>query len=217
LPSRTLAAPRSPPTSPSGCRGASTRSETPGARPRSPSAARIRSTLATIVDQPDELRQLRLVHKALADVNRLRIVQRLALAQATVTQLIEHVGLSQPLVSWHVGKLRTAGLVQTRRVGRETICSVRPEAFSTFADHERDVLGLDRAPADGAPAAEAPDAEAPDADRTTADRRPADRTAAGGAPVAARTAVGRAPAANRTSAADRASAADRTTVGRAAS
>jgi DNA-binding transcriptional ArsR family regulator len=62
-----------------------------------------------------------------------------------VTQLIEHVGLSQPLVSWHLGKLRAAGLVQTRRVGRETICSVRPEAFAAFADHERAVLGLDGA------------------------------------------------------------------------
>ena len=41
-----------------------------------PSPAHIRSTLASVVDQPDELRSLRIVHKALADVNRLRIVQR---------------------------------------------------------------------------------------------------------------------------------------------
>jgi DNA-binding transcriptional ArsR family regulator len=122
----------------------------PGAPTLSPSPARIRSTLATIVDQPDELRQLRLVHKTLADVNRLRMVRRLAAAPASVTELVEDVGLSQPLVSWHVGKLRAAGLIQTRRVGRETICSVRPEAFESFAAHERIVLGLDRAATDAA-------------------------------------------------------------------
>ena len=44
----------------------------------SPSPARIRSTVASVVDQPDDLRQIRLFHQALADVNRLRIVRRLA-------------------------------------------------------------------------------------------------------------------------------------------
>jgi ArsR family transcriptional regulator len=106
------------------------------------SPARIRSTIATIVDQPDELRQLRAFHKALADVNRLRIVQRLGRGTASVTELIEHVGLSQPLVSWHLGRLRAAGIVATRRSGRETLCSLQPDAFDRIAVRERDLLGL---------------------------------------------------------------------------
>jgi ArsR family transcriptional regulator len=110
--------------------------------PLSPSPARIRSTLATIVDQPDELRELRIVHKALADVNRLRIVRRLAGGDASVTELIEEVGLSQPLVSWHIGRLRTAGLIETRRNGRETLCRLRREAWLAFVERERAVLGL---------------------------------------------------------------------------
>jgi ArsR family transcriptional regulator, arsenate/arsenite/antimonite-responsive transcriptional repressor len=108
----------------------------------SPSAARIRSTIASVVDQPDELRELRIVHKALADVNRLRIVKRLAYGDASVTDLIEEVGLSQPLVSWHIGRLRVAGLVETRRNGRETLCRLRPEAFEAFVARERAILGL---------------------------------------------------------------------------
>jgi DNA-binding transcriptional ArsR family regulator len=108
----------------------------------SPSPARIRSTIANAVLQPDELRELRIVHKALADVNRLRIVRRLAAGPASVTELVAEVGLSQPLVSWHVGRLRAAGLVATRRIGRETVCSVLPEAFAAFAGRQRDVLGL---------------------------------------------------------------------------
>lgn len=112
--------------------------------PLSPSPARIRSTIATVLDRPDELRELRAFHKALADVNRLRIVQRLAVADATVGELIEHVGLSQPLVSWHLGRLRAAHIVETRRNGRETVCRLRPDAFEELAARERAVLGLER-------------------------------------------------------------------------
>jgi len=107
-----------------------------------PSAAHLRSTLAAVVDPPDELRSLRLVHKALADVNRLRIVQRLAHGDATVSDLIEQVGLSQPLVSWHLARLRIAGLVETRRAGRETVSRLVPEAFEAFAAYEKRVLGI---------------------------------------------------------------------------
>jgi DNA-binding transcriptional ArsR family regulator len=117
-----------------------------GGPPLSPSRARIRATIASVVDQPEELRQLRLVHKALADVNRLRIVQRLARGHASVTELIQHVGLSQPLVSWHVSRLRAAGLIETRRNGRETLCRLRPEAFEAFAARQRVILGLADAP-----------------------------------------------------------------------
>ena len=110
----------------------------------SPSPARIRSTIATIVDKPEDLRELRIVHKALADINRLRIVRRLARADASVRDLIQEVGLSQPLVSWHVGRLRAAGLIATRRNGRETLCSLRGDAFEAFVVRERAVLGLGR-------------------------------------------------------------------------
>jgi DNA-binding transcriptional ArsR family regulator len=75
-------------------------------------------------------------------VNRLRIVRVLASAESTVADLVKEVGLSQPLVSWHIGRLRAAGLVTTRRLGRETFCRLRPEAFSAFAEREAQVLGL---------------------------------------------------------------------------
>jgi DNA-binding transcriptional ArsR family regulator len=46
-------------------------------------------------------------------------------------------------VSWHLGRLRVAGLIQTRRVGRETVSRLLPEAFRAFAEHERRVLGIE--------------------------------------------------------------------------
>jgi ArsR family transcriptional regulator len=107
-----------------------------------PSPAHIRTTVAAIVDQPDDLRELRVFHKALADVNRLRIVRRLAEGRATVGDLIETVGLSQPLVSWHVSRLKAAGVVETRRIGREVFCQLRPNVFNEVAERERFLLGM---------------------------------------------------------------------------
>lgn len=111
--------------------------------PPLPSPARIRSTIASVVDQPADLRALRDVHKALADVNRLRIIRRLAGGAATVGDLVETVGLSQPLVSWHISRLRAAGIVETRRNGRETRIAIRAGAFAELAARERELLGVE--------------------------------------------------------------------------
>ncbi len=110
----------------------------------SPTPAHFRSTFANVVDQPNDLRELRHFHKVLADVNRLRILRVLADGPATVTELIEGVGLSQPLVSWHLSKLRDVGVVTARRNGREVVHTIVPSAFAAFAEQEARVLGLGR-------------------------------------------------------------------------
>jgi DNA-binding transcriptional ArsR family regulator len=105
-----------------------------------PTPARIRSTIAAIADPPEDLREMRSFYKALGDVTRLRMVRRLAQGPATVTDLIEMVDLSQPLVSWHLRTLRATGLVETRRAGREVICSLRREAFERYARRQDELL-----------------------------------------------------------------------------
>jgi ArsR family transcriptional regulator len=119
--------------------------DTPGGtrRSMSPTPARIRSTFAAAVDQPDDLRELRRVHKVLADVNRLRIIRVLATGPTTVTELVDAVALSQPLVSWHLSKLREVGLVSAQRSGRETIHTLETEAFAMFAIRQAQALGLE--------------------------------------------------------------------------
>jgi DNA-binding transcriptional ArsR family regulator len=109
---------------------------------RVPSPARIRSTIATIAAPPETYREAALVHKALADPTRLRIVQRLAAGHATVSDLIDLVDLSQPLVSWHLRRLRVAGLVETRRAGREVICTLSRDALARFHDREHEMLRI---------------------------------------------------------------------------
>jgi ArsR family transcriptional regulator len=108
-----------------------------------PIPARIRSTIDPITDPPADLKQMALVHKAMADPTRLRILQRLAEGDGTVSDLMRHVDLSQPLVSWHVRRLRAAGLIETRRNGRETICSLGRSALIHFHRRERELLRLE--------------------------------------------------------------------------
>jgi ArsR family transcriptional regulator len=113
-----------------------------GAKHPVPTPARIRSTIATITSPPQDLREVAVVHKALSDPTRLRLIQRLADSPGTVTDLMRHVDLSQPLVSWHLRRLRAAGLVETRRVGREVICTLSPETLTRFHERELMLLGL---------------------------------------------------------------------------
>jgi ArsR family transcriptional regulator len=57
--------------------------------------------------------------KTLASPRRLEILHRLADGPCEVGRLAEELGVSQPNVSQHLGVLRTAGLVEAERDGRE--------------------------------------------------------------------------------------------------
>ncbi|HEY8806266.1 MAG TPA: metalloregulator ArsR/SmtB family transcription factor [Candidatus Limnocylindria bacterium] len=82
------------------------------------------------------VRDLRLYYRALGDDTRLRILQLLATTgEHTVTELAERLELSQPLLSWHLRRLRRAGVVKTVRVGREVRCTFDRERFAQL--HER--------------------------------------------------------------------------------
>lgn len=75
-------------------------------------------------------RELKQMMKALAGIARLTIVYHLARQQEiTVTSLTEMLNISQPLVSWHLNKLKRAGLIETRRVGRQVYCSLNVPRF----------------------------------------------------------------------------------------
>lgn len=99
-----------------------------------------------------DLRRLRVLYRALGDETRLRIIGLLAkLGPMPVNQLSARVGLSQPLISWHLRILRLAGLIDTRRQGREVICQLRTAAFDELHESEARLVGgsisVERAPA----------------------------------------------------------------------
>ncbi len=72
--------------------------------------------------------------KALADERRLAIVELLAQrGELCVCELATGLDMSDALVSHHVIKLRDAGLVSTRRVGRWLHCSLDTGAFAALS------------------------------------------------------------------------------------
>jgi ArsR family transcriptional regulator len=84
-----------------------------------------------------ELRRLRTLYRALGDETRLRMIGLLAeIGPMPVNELSSRVGLSQPLISWHLRILRLAGVVDTQRQGRTTICRLRTAAFEELHDAE---------------------------------------------------------------------------------
>jgi ArsR family transcriptional regulator, arsenate/arsenite/antimonite-responsive transcriptional repressor len=87
--------------------------------------------------------------KALADEKRLRIVELLAGGERCVCHLQEELDVAQPLLSFHLKKLKEAGLVTDRREGRWVHYSLDWGAL-----HElRDFLGLTHVPPAGGPVA----------------------------------------------------------------
>ena len=70
--------------------------------------------------------------KFLSDGNRLRILKILSQRESCVCELIEQVGLTQPLVSYHLRRLRDAGLVRTRRKAQWVYYSIDPAVWRSL-------------------------------------------------------------------------------------
>lgn len=66
---------------------------------------------------------------ALAEGNRRDLMDALGDGEATVGELVERLGLSQPQVSKHLGVLRAVGLVDVRAEGRRRVYRVNGEAL----------------------------------------------------------------------------------------
>jgi ArsR family transcriptional regulator len=67
--------------------------------------------------------------KALADPERLRIVQCLQQGPSSVSEVADRLGKELTKVSHHLGVLRNAGFVVDCRRGKQIIYSLHPEVF----------------------------------------------------------------------------------------
>jgi len=85
------------------------------------------------------LKELRGYYRTLSDATRLRILEQLARHELTVTELARGLRMSQPLVSWHLHRLKQAGLIQMHRAGREVHCSLD---HARVQDYERQFQSL---------------------------------------------------------------------------
>lgn len=72
---------------------------------------------------------------ALADPTRRTLLERLIRdGEQTVHALTTGAGVSQPMVSKHLGVLKRAGLVRPRRLGRETHYRAEPKGLKPLVD-----------------------------------------------------------------------------------
>ena len=70
------------------------------------------------------------IFKVLSDPTRRAMLERLASAEMTATELREGFAISQPAMSQHLAVLRGAGLVSERREGRYVNYRVEPEGMA---------------------------------------------------------------------------------------
>ncbi|WP_336972723.1 metalloregulator ArsR/SmtB family transcription factor [Sphingobium aromaticiconvertens] len=76
-----------------------------------------------------------LIFKALGDGTRRSLFERLAReGEHSVHALTALAGVSQPMVSRHLGQLKRAGLVTSRRAGRETFYAARTKGIGPVVE-----------------------------------------------------------------------------------
>ncbi len=71
---------------------------------------------------------------ALSDPTRRAMVERLSHGPASVHGLTEPFALSQQMISKHIAYLVRARLVTKTKRGRESICTLRPQAIKAVSD-----------------------------------------------------------------------------------
>lgn len=81
--------------------------------------------------------------KTLSDPTRRAIFERLCReGEKTVGALTARAGVSQPVVSKHLGLLKHAGLVRGRHEGRETHYSAQVSALAPLIDWTKQMAGF---------------------------------------------------------------------------
>jgi DNA-binding transcriptional ArsR family regulator len=79
---------------------------------------------------------------ALADPTRRGILARLALGEATVSELAEPFAISQPAISRHIRVLSEAGLIVQRVAGTKRPCRLAPGALSELDEYLEMLRGV---------------------------------------------------------------------------
>jgi DNA-binding transcriptional ArsR family regulator len=65
----------------------------------------------------DDAHRLQHLFQTLGEANRLKIIKFIGKKERSVSEIVEAIGLSQPLVSHHLRILRERDILQTKRTG----------------------------------------------------------------------------------------------------
>ena len=94
-------------------------------------------------DPEMDLQDLTRYFYALKEVWRLRMLHALAETdELTVSDLAGRLRISQPLVSWHLRRLRQARVVNVRREGRESYYALDRERLAAYQATFDELLNL---------------------------------------------------------------------------
>ena len=78
--------------------------------------------------------QLSTTFAALSDPTRRGMIERLSQGPASVHGLTEAFAVSQQMISKHIACLVRARIVIKTKRGRESVCTLRPQAIKTVSD-----------------------------------------------------------------------------------
>ena len=91
-------------------------------------------TLAGIIHYHSVVDKLGTTFAALSDPTRRAMVERLSHGPASVHGLTEPFALSQQMISKHIACLVRARIVIKTKRGRESVCTLRPQAIKRVSD-----------------------------------------------------------------------------------
>ncbi|MFD0896309.1 ArsR/SmtB family transcription factor [Loigolactobacillus binensis] len=82
--------------------------------------------------------------KAMADPNRLKIIDLLSCGSLCACDILEHFDFSQPTLSHHMKVLQTADIVAARKEGKWQHYTLRAEFIATFKQDTARLLASDQ-------------------------------------------------------------------------
>ena len=74
------------------------------------------------------------IFQAIVDPTRRRIIELLSTEPMNLRTLAEHFEISRPAISQQIRILEECRVIETRREGRETFCSLQPGELKKIAD-----------------------------------------------------------------------------------
>ena len=74
------------------------------------------------------------IFKAMSDENRLRILDYLKEKEHNASELLEKMNFGQSTLSHHMGLLKDAGVVESRKHGKWTIYRLNPAAYEKMTE-----------------------------------------------------------------------------------
>ena len=82
------------------------------------------------------------VFQAIADPTRRKIIDLVSRQPMNLGTIAEHFDISRPAISQQIKILSECGIIQIKREGRETFCSIQPKELKKISDWVARYAGL---------------------------------------------------------------------------